>query len=171
MADYYEQAFAEIVMSLGTTSVRDDRLLDEVVYHNQRMAAYYLPHGPFGWMVAVFIRVFRRGKLFNHAKLMARAALCGYRRSAGGLPINEALNRMLAVAVAKHKDYGVDNILVYGELGVLVRTRDKLSRIKNLKKKDGFVGEKLEETWMDLAIYMVILLMLMRGQFTLPTRS
>lgn len=75
------------------------------------------------------------------------------------------------LCIMKQKDYGHGNILAFGEYGVLVRTSDKLERLKNLLKLDHPLepeNEAIEDTWMDLAGYSLIALMLRRGIFTLP---
>lgn len=70
----------------------------------------------------------------------------------------------------KQQDYGSTNISTTGELGVMVRTQDKVSRIRNLLMKemrgqgaDGAQNEPLEDSWKDMANYGVIGLMLRRG--------
>lgn len=70
----------------------------------------------------------------------------------------------------KQMDYGSSNISTTGELGVMVRTQDKVSRIRNLLTKemrgqgaDGAQNEPLEDSWKDMANYGVIGLLLRRG--------
>jgi hypothetical protein len=70
----------------------------------------------------------------------------------------------------KQQDYGSTNISSTGELGVMVRTQDKVSRIRNLLTKEmrgqgveGAQNEPLEDSWKDMANYGVIGLMLRRG--------
>lgn len=70
------------------------------------------------------------------------------------------------IFIQKHKDYGKNNILDTGELGIVFRVNDKLSRLKNLLasgKKP--TNESLEETWHDIAVYAIIALLLKRGWF------
>ena len=72
----------------------------------------------------------------------------------------------------KQADYGYENILSFGELGVLVRANDKIARLKNLltKKKDP-ENESVEDSWRDLLNYSLIALMLRRGSFRLPLKN
>lgn len=80
---------------------------------------------------------------------------------------------MLELAVLfdkKQSDYGSTNISSTGELGVMVRTQDKVSRLKNLLMKElkgsadsGAQNEPLEDSWKDMANYGVIGLLLRRG--------
>ena len=73
------------------------------------------------------------------------------------------------IIVAKQKDYGTRNILDFGELGVLVRSNDKMARLKNLIASGNAPNnESIEDSWKDLLNYSVIALMLRRGWFTLP---
>lgn len=86
----------------------------------------------------------------------------------------------LAIAVTncvlldcKQKDYGPNNISVFGELGVIVRVNDKFERLKHLTKPlfegrsaDGPKNESIEDTWKDIANYATIALMLRNGVWT-----
>lgn len=65
----------------------------------------------------------------------------------------------------KQQDYGSANISLNGELGVMVRTQDKVSRISNLLKKEmqgkpAANNEPIVDSWTDLANYGVIGLLL-----------
>jgi len=76
--------------------------------------------------------------------------------------------------IAKQHDYGHENILAFGELGVLVRTNDKVARLKNLinaGKPCCEVNEPRIDSWRDIAGYAIIALMLDRGWFTLPLKE
>lgn len=75
--------------------------------------------------------------------------------------------------INKQKDYGKNNILEFGEFGVVVRMNDKFSRLKNLMdmKTGQFKATKnetVEDTLMDIANYARILRMLRDGTFELP---
>lgn len=71
--------------------------------------------------------------------------------------------------VQKQKDYGSQNILEFGEYGLLVRISDKFHRLKNLLQNDKEPqNETIEDTFMDLRNYAQIALMVRRGQFDLP---
>lgn len=84
----------------------------------------------------------------------------------------EVMDRELnSLMVKKQTDYGHGNITAFGELGVLVRCSDKLARIKNILASGRVPSnEAIEDSWMDLANYAKIALMLRRGLFTLPLR-
>ena len=70
------------------------------------------------------------------------------------------------VFVKKHKDYGKDNILEMGELGVAFRETEKVSRLKHLLRENREPQyESMEENWIDVAVYAVIAIMLRRGWF------
>lgn len=110
----------------------------------------------------------------------------------------EAVAKEIAeLVISKQHDYGHGNILAFGEYGTLVRSSDKLERLKNLAKKGGIalhieadytcpecgqthtfefgsdevnaaLNEPVEDTWKDLAGYAYLALLLRRGLFTLP---
>lgn len=84
--------------------------------------------------------------------------------------LDEAFERvcreLLSKFVNKHKDYGKDNILELQELGIAFREMEKVSRLKHLlreEKEPEF--ESLEETWIDVAVYAVIAVLIRRGWF------
>jgi hypothetical protein len=78
----------------------------------------------------------------------------------------------IALLISKQKDYGKDNILEFGELGLLIRANDKMARLKNLLKS-GTVprNENVEDTWSDLANYAIIALMVRWDWWKLPLKE
>lgn len=73
---------------------------------------------------------------------------------------------LLKTFIRKHKDYGKGNILDTGELGIVFRINDKLRRLQNLASKDKApANESIEETWIDIAVYAVIAVLLRKGWF------
>lgn len=86
----------------------------------------------------------------------------------------EYLRAILPLALLmdrKQQDYGSGNISINGELGVMVRSQDKVSRIRNLLSKEMRGGveipnnESLLDSWADLANYGVIGLLLRTGKW------
>ena len=75
-------------------------------------------------------------------------------------------NEIVDLIAKKQADYGHENILAFGELGVLVRANDKMARLRNLQGKEGITEPRLD-AWRDLAGYGIIALMLDRGWFSL----
>ena len=73
---------------------------------------------------------------------------------------------MLVMFRKKHKDYEKGNILDMGELGIAFRISEKFNRIKHLlmqgKKPK---NESVEESWIDIAVYAVIAVLLKRSWF------
>ena len=66
--------------------------------------------------------------------------------------------RLREIFVAKNTDYG-DTFREDGILGILVREKDKLSRLINLIRKGGegmVLDEKIEDTLNDLANYAIM---------------
>ena len=78
----------------------------------------------------------------------------------------EVAKEIAELCIMKQKDYGHENILAFGEYGVLVRTNDKIARLKNLQGKEG-VTEPRIDAWKDIVGYGIIALMLDRGWFKL----
>lgn len=78
----------------------------------------------------------------------------------------EVCQEMTKTFLKKHKDYGKGNILDMGELGIAFRISEKFNRIKHLlmngKKPD---NELVEDSWIDIAVYAVIAILLKRGWF------
>jgi len=79
---------------------------------------------------------------------------------------DEELTKLLKIFIKKHKDYGKDNILDNGELGIIFRINDKLRRLQNLTTKESQPSnESVQDNWQDIAIYAVIALLLRDGRF------
>ena len=73
---------------------------------------------------------------------------------------------------ATQYDYGKDNILGFGEQGLVVRLWDKINRLKNLIwNNQRPKNESVEDTLNDIAGYAIIGLMLDRGWFELPMKE
>ena len=83
---------------------------------------------------------------------------------------NEACNQiakeLTELVIRKQHDYGHDNILAFGEMGLIVRCSDKVARLRNLQGKEGKTEPRID-AWSDLAGYSIIALMLDRGWFQL----
>jgi hypothetical protein len=82
-------------------------------------------------------------------------------------------NEVVKVLTTRQHDYGQGNILGFGEKGIVVRIWDKVNRLKNLlwDTEDEPKGERVEDTFTDLAGYSIIALLLRKGWFTLPLLS
>lgn len=79
---------------------------------------------------------------------------------------NFIINENLKLVTKKQKDYGPENILAFGVLGVLVRLSDKVSRLENLLKKGGGpMFESVQDTYSDIMGYCLIGRMLINGTF------
>lgn len=70
----------------------------------------------------------------------------------------------------KQHDYGPNNILRFGQQGLMIRVWDKISRLDNLASQDydPVVDESKIDTLLDIAGYSTIGIMLRRGWFRLP---
>lgn len=84
--------------------------------------------------------------------------------------LNEAFEKVydeaLKMFIKKHKDYGKDNILDMGELGIAFRISEKSNRIKHLLMNKRVPNhESLDDSWIDIAVYAIIAVLLKRGWF------
>ncbi len=77
----------------------------------------------------------------------------------------EKCQELAELLISKQHDYGHNNINDFGELGILVRANDKIARLKNLRKRENPKNESVEDTWMDLAGYSILALMIRNGSF------
>ena len=80
------------------------------------------------------------------------------------------LNEIRVIMVRKHQDYGPLNIANApgGAMnGLLVRMHDKMARLENLYYKGDNTPnyESLEDTFIDMANYAIIGLLVQRGQW------
>ena len=76
------------------------------------------------------------------------------------------------LVIDKQKDYGQENILAFGERGLVVRLWDKVSRLKNLVWNcKSAKNESITDTYRDIAGYAILAIMLERGWFTLPIKE
>ena len=71
----------------------------------------------------------------------------------------------IALFDRKQHDYGPGNIHAFGEYGVLVRSSDKLYRLRNLLSPGSEVArnESIEDSWADQSVYGVIARMCSSG--------
>jgi len=79
----------------------------------------------------------------------------------------------LVLLVTKQHDYGPQNILInqqlFGYQHFVTRFLDKVCRLKNLLGNEGEPNfESIDDTFMDIANYALIALMLRRGWWELP---
>lgn len=75
--------------------------------------------------------------------------------------------------IAKQRDYGPQNILInqqlFGYQHFVTRFLDKVCRLNNLLQAGAIANfESIEDTFMDIANYALIALMLRRGWWKLP---
>jgi hypothetical protein len=86
--------------------------------------------------------------------------------------VREIMQELTELIISKQKDYGHENIMAFGEFGILVRANDKMARLKNLLKSGTVpLNESVEDSWRDLANYGIIALMVRRGWFKLPLKE
>lgn len=79
------------------------------------------------------------------------------------------LTALCMTLATKQHDYGYDNITWGGQPGIILRAHDKLSRIQNLiARGDDASNESVEDSWLDLAGYAIIGMMVNAGTFELP---
>ncbi len=100
-------------------------------------------------------------KTFRRARTLALHLL--------GRDYKTLLKEAYDLGVRKNHDYGTNNILRYGVVGVIVRMNDKLARVKNLyvfeakKEAPKVLDEKIEDTLLDIVNYSTYALMLLNN--------
>jgi len=70
--------------------------------------------------------------------------------------IDSILDESFNLGVSKNNDYGSENILKFGIIGIVVRLGDKIARYKNLstnKAEQKVKDESLKDTLMDIINY------------------
>lgn len=86
--------------------------------------------------------------------------------------IDEVLAELRATLISKQREYGPSNILDFGDFGILVRTNDKIGRLKNLYKNDiQPKNESVDDSWLDNAGYSILALMYRNGTFELELEN
>ena len=80
--------------------------------------------------------------------------------------LRKVANDVVELVLKKQADYGHDNIKAFGEFGLIVRTNDKVARLRNLHGKEG-VAEPRIDAWRDIAGYALLALMWGEGTFDL----
>jgi hypothetical protein len=77
------------------------------------------------------------------------------------------VTKLITLFDQKQHDYGSGNIAKFGEVGVLVRVSDKIERLANLQRKGVNIplNEAVEDSWMDIATYAIIALMIRHGKW------
>jgi len=83
--------------------------------------------------------------------------------------IEQKAKEICKVLVVKHREYGAENILLDGLLGIAIRAGDKAARLKTLTHKERDPA-RLRDTLIDLAGYAIIGLLLLDKQFELPLK-
>lgn len=76
---------------------------------------------------------------------------------------------VIDTVIRKQRDYGKENILRFGQLGLEVRVHDKLARLEHLTTTGvPPQNESIADTVLDLVGYSVLGIMVARGSFDLP---
>jgi hypothetical protein len=97
---------------------------------------------------------------------MVRNGALSILRSESNQSAESILDASYRLGVAKNRDYGTDNILKYGVIGIIVRLNDKISRLMHLLKGRAaamVLDEKIEDTAMDMINYSTYGIMLCNG--------
>ena len=78
-------------------------------------------------------------------------------------------NTVIDTVIKKQRDYGKENILRFGQFGLIVRVHDKIARLEHLSATSHEPNhESRIDTVLDLVGYSVLGILLARGQFELP---
>ena len=79
---------------------------------------------------------------------------------------DKAAAELVVLLRSKQADYGPENIMSTGHVGLAVRLTDKVARLRNLTLNSKEPkNESLRDTYMDVAGYGIIGMMLMDGRF------
>ena len=81
--------------------------------------------------------------------------------------LDKILSEVREVLIKKNEKYGMENIRVFGERGVLIRANDKTERLIQLvwKNVPEPSDETIDDTWKDLVGYGIIGMMVHRGKW------
>lgn len=88
--------------------------------------------------------------------------------------VDDVLKNVREVLIARQRKYGSENINEFGEMGVVVRLMDKAKRLKRWYFEPSDIArssspdETIDDTWIDLAGYASIGLMLRRDTWGMP---
>lgn len=79
--------------------------------------------------------------------------------------VDAVLAKLRETLIRKNEAYGSGNLLIFGERGIVVRASDKMERLRTLawERRGEPDWETVEDTWLDLAGYSVLALMLRDG--------
>ncbi len=103
--------------------------------------------------------------------LYSTLAACAWAQVRKDNPQWNAEDQVMLLASKQH-DYGNDNILKFGQQGILVRLWDKIARYNNLRNRGGdAVNESITDTLIDIIGYVVLLYMVQDGTFTSPLKA
>jgi hypothetical protein len=82
--------------------------------------------------------------------------------------VDAVLAKLRETLIRKNRAYGSGNISIFGERGIVVRASDKMERLRTLAwdRRGDPEWETVEDTWLDLAGYSVLALMLREGALT-----
>lgn len=97
-------------------------------------------------------------KDFKDQKFFSELALSTLERIANdtGKSPKTIIEEAFDLGKRKNRDYGSDNILLFGTAGIIVRVGDKLKRLNTLKSNKAEVAdEKIVDTLMDVFNYAV----------------
>ena len=70
-----------------------------------------------------------------------------------------------SILIKKNKNYGDNNIIKMGKIGILIRIEEKIERLKNMIKNNIDDEESKEDSWKDIAGFGIIGAMLERDKW------
>ena len=75
--------------------------------------------------------------------------------------LSDVMTEMQGLLQSKRVSYGPHNLTEFGDIGVLIRTNDKIKRLVHMWQKDlstTAVGEDALDAWRDIAGYALLVL-------------
>jgi hypothetical protein len=86
--------------------------------------------------------------------------------------MEKVINSVAGLVTRKQRDYGSDNIMRFGRLGLLVRVHDKIARLENLAARGTEPNnESIVDNYLDVIGYCIVAIMFESGWFTLPLQE
>lgn len=86
--------------------------------------------------------------------------------------LRENLDALEKLLLEKNHDYGPNNLVTFGNLGILIRLMDKMERLKNhVLNHSILTTESLDDTLRDIAGYAIMWLVLEEEGYDLDFRT
>lgn len=110
--------------------------------------------------------------LLLHQELWVSMSFNAIKAIKNYLDINVDIQYVIDTVIKKQKDYGHNNIAMFGITGLVIRIHDKIARAENILQKENMQNavpnESIYDTFLDIIGYSIVALMWLDGTFMLP---